>query len=174
MVSGGAAQARAQAGISGTSTTGMRVLIIDDHASFADLLSCALGSVDGIVCVGTAASAQEGLRRAAELAPSVVVMDIVMPGVDGLAATRQLRATSPDTAVVVVSAHREPEWIAEAARAGASAYLPKGGSLTEMIETLLAARPGRMVLAPSLRELASTAELCSAAYPELQPAALRS
>jgi DNA-binding NarL/FixJ family response regulator len=89
----------------------------------------------------------------AELAPSVVVMDIMMPGLDGLAATRKLREISPDTAVAVVSAHSEGEWIARAEDAGASAYIPKGGSLDEMTEVLKAACPGPMIVTSSLRPM---------------------
>ena len=103
------------------------VLIVDDHRSFADLLSAALATVPGIRCVGTATSAAEGIRRAAELSPTVVVMDIQMPGTDGLAATRRLRDLSPQTAVAVVTAHRDAEWVARAAQAGASAFIPKAG-----------------------------------------------
>jgi DNA-binding NarL/FixJ family response regulator len=126
------------------------VLIVDDHRSFADLLSVALESVPGIRCLGIAGSAAEGIQRAVELSPSVVVMDIQMPGTDGLAATRRLRAASPGTAVAVVTAHLDGEWMARAAQAGASAFIPKTGSLTEMITMLKEAKPGRMSVAPSL------------------------
>jgi len=126
------------------------VLIVDDHRSFADLLSAALGTVPGIRCLGTASSAAEGIERVRELAPSVVVMDIQMPGTDGLAATRRLRQASPGTAVAVVTGHQDGEWVARAAQAGASAFIPKGGSLSEMITMLKAAKPGRMSVAPSM------------------------
>jgi DNA-binding NarL/FixJ family response regulator len=126
------------------------VLIIDDHQCFSDLLAAALSSVDGIGCVGTAASAAEGIRRVQELTPSVVVMDISMPGTDGLVATRRLRQASPRTAVAVVTAYQDGEWVARAAQAGASAFIPKSGSLGEMIAMLKAAKPGRMAVAPSV------------------------
>jgi len=126
------------------------VLIVDDHRSFADLLEAALGSVEGLRCLGTASTAEEGIRRVGELWPSVVVMDIQMPGTDGLAATREVRRASPRTAVAVVTAHQDGEWVARAARAGASAFIPKNGSLAEMITLLREARPGRMQVAPSV------------------------
>ncbi len=133
------------------SRTDTTVLIIDDHRSFADLLAAALDTVEGIRCVGTATTCEEGLRRAAELSPTVVVVDLQMPGTDGLETTRRLRAASPDTAVAVVTGHVDPEWVNRAAQAGASAFVAKGGSLSELIEMLRSARPGRMSLAPSLR-----------------------
>jgi DNA-binding NarL/FixJ family response regulator len=126
------------------------VLIVDDHRSFADLLSAALSTVEGIRCLGTAASAAEGIEMVKALAPSVVVMDIQMPGTDGLVATRRLREASPATAVAVVTGHQDGEWVARAAQAGASAFIPKGGSLAEMIGMLRAAKPGRMTVAPSV------------------------
>jgi DNA-binding NarL/FixJ family response regulator len=141
----------AQDGRAGETT----VLIIDDHRSFADLLSAALESVPGIRCLGTAGSAAEGISQVAALAPSVVVMDIQMPGTDGLVATRRLRAASPGTAVAVVTAHRDGEWVARAAQAGASAFIPKTGSLAEMISMLKEAKPGRMCVAASLTGLSS-------------------
>jgi DNA-binding NarL/FixJ family response regulator len=131
------------------------VLIIDDHRSFADLLSAALDAVPGMRCLGTARSAAEGIKRAAALSPSVVVMDIQMPGTDGLVATRRLRQSSPGTAVAVVTAHKDGEWVARAAQAGASAFIPKSGSLAEMITMLKAAKPGRMSVAASLTRLGS-------------------
>jgi len=133
-----------------TSSTPVRVLIVDDNRSYADLLASALDTIDGIDCVGTATSAAEGFQRLTETAPTVVMMDLMMPGLDGLAATRHIRTTNPDTAIAVVSAHSDHEWIARAQDAGASAYIPKGGSLTELVDVLRAATPGPMIVTASL------------------------
>ncbi len=125
------------------------ILIVDDHRSFADLLEAALNTVSGMRCVGTASCAADGIARAAELKPDVVVMDIQMPRQDGLQATRRIRDVAPDTVIAVVTAHRDPEWVARAAHAGASAFIPKDGSLSEMIDVLRRVRPGQMLVAPS-------------------------
>lgn len=125
------------------------VLVVDDHRSFGDLLAAALATVSGMRCVGTATSAADGIELAARLRPDVVVMDIQMPRQDGLSATRQILAASPGTVIAVMTAHRDPEWVSRAAQAGACGFIPKDGSLEEMIEVLRRVRPGQMLVAPS-------------------------
>jgi DNA-binding NarL/FixJ family response regulator len=144
------AASRAPAGPPSDRTGEATVLVVDDHRIFADLLAATLATVPGIRCLGTAASAAEGIQRAVELSPSVVVMDIQMPGTDGLVATRRLRQASPQTAVAVVTAHADGEWLARAAQAGASAFIPKTGSLAELISMVKQAKPGPMKVAASL------------------------
>jgi DNA-binding NarL/FixJ family response regulator len=126
-----------------------RILIVDDHLSFADLLSAALESVAGMTCVGTASTAAEAIIRADQLRPDIVIMDIQMPRQDGLLATRRIREALPDIIIVVVTAYRDPTWISRAAQAGASGFIPKNGSLTEMISVLRRVRAGQMLVAPS-------------------------
>lgn len=130
-------------------TEEMTILVVDDHRSFAELLSAALNTVTGMRCIGTASSAAEGVAIALKLKPSVVVMDIEMPHQGGLEATRLIRKGAPDTIVAVVTAHRDPEWVSRAAQAGASAFIPKDGSLSDMISVLMRVRSGQMLLAPS-------------------------
>lgn len=126
-----------------------RILIIDDHRSFAELLGRALDTVPGFRCVATASTVSEGIELVRELMPSVVVMDIQMPNEDGLLGTRRIVELAPDTVVAIVTAYRDPEWVSRAAQAGASAFIPKNGSLTEMIEILRTVRAGQMLVAPS-------------------------
>src|ERR687885_1195575 len=130
------------------SMTGTRVLVVDDHRTFAELLTGALASA-GMRPVGIAQSAAQAILMTQELQPDVVVMDIEMPRQDGLAATRRIREVAPRTVVAVVTAHRDPEWVVRAAQAGASAFVPKDGSLEEMIDVLTRVRPGQMLVAPS-------------------------
>ena len=130
------------------STDAPSVLVVDDHRTFAELLAGALGA-SGMSCVGTASSADEGVAMALELQPDIVVMDIEMPRQDGLTATRRIREAAPMTIVAVVTAHRDPDWVVRAAQAGASAFIPKDGSLAEMIEVLSRVQAGQMLVAPS-------------------------
>jgi DNA-binding NarL/FixJ family response regulator len=76
-------------------------------------------------------------------------MDIEMPRQDGLAATRRIREVAPRAVVAVVTAHRDPDWVVRAAQAGASAFIPKDGSLAEMIDVLSRVQAGQMLVAPS-------------------------
>jgi DNA-binding NarL/FixJ family response regulator len=126
-----------------------RVLIVDDHQSFAELLSFALSSQADLECVGTAASAAAGVALAAERKPDIVVVDIEMPGQDGLTAARRIREVAPGAVIAVVTAHRDPAWVVRATQAGASAFVPKNGSLAEMLDVLRRARAGGMLVAPS-------------------------
>ncbi|MGY1604939.1 response regulator [Geodermatophilus sp. SYSU D00815] len=127
---------------------GARVLVVDDHRTFAELLIGALESA-GMQPVGTAHSAAQAVAMAEQLRPDVIVMDIEMPHQDGLAATRRIRDVCPDAVVAVVTAHRDPEWVMRAAQAGASAFVPKDGSLTEMLDVLRNVQSGQMIVAPS-------------------------
>lgn len=124
------------------------VLVVDDHRSFAELLSGALAQA-GMTPVGIASSAEEAVEHVLRVRPHVVVMDIQMPRQDGLTATRRIRDLAPDTVIAVVSAHTDPEWVVRAGRAGASAFIPKDGSLTEMLDVLDRCRVGQMLVAPT-------------------------
>jgi DNA-binding NarL/FixJ family response regulator len=124
------------------------VLVVDDHRTFAELLSWAL-EAGGMSVVGVATSAGEAVAMARDLQPDVVVLDISMPRQDGLAATRRIREEAPDTVIAVVAAHLEPDWVVRAAQAGASAFIPKDGSLAEMLDVLHRVQAGQMLVAPS-------------------------
>jgi len=125
-------------------------MIVDDHSTFAELLALALNSQDDFACVGTAATVDEAVATAHRARPDLVVMDIQLGRESGLEAARQIRATAPDVVIVVVSSHRDPTWVVRAAQAGANAFAPKTGSLTEMLSVLRGARNGAMLIAPSL------------------------
>jgi DNA-binding NarL/FixJ family response regulator len=127
-----------------------RVLIVDDHQTFAELLALALGSQPDFDCAGTAATGAAAVEMALRLKPDMVVMDIELGLESGLDVTRQIRAAVPDTIVVVVSAHRDADWVGRSAQAGASAFVPKSGSLDEMLSVLREARQGAMLVSASM------------------------
>jgi DNA-binding NarL/FixJ family response regulator len=151
-----------------TVSSAPRVLIVDDHRTFAELLSGALQAA-GMDVVGTAHSAAQAVAMAQDLQPDVVVMDIQMPRQDGFSATRRLREVAPLTVVAVVSDHRDPEWVVRATQAGASAFIPKEGSLAEMIDVLTRVRAGQMLIAPSTFATAPTAGNRPAPVDEVVP-----
>lgn len=125
------------------------VLVVDDHRTFAEMLSLALDSATGLRSVGVAHTAAEGVALVRRLEPDIVVMDIRLAHEDGLVATTRIRELAPSTLVAVVSAHTSTEWVGRAAQAGASAFVPKNGSLQEMIDILRVVRDGHMLVAPS-------------------------
>jgi DNA-binding NarL/FixJ family response regulator len=147
----------------GEAAPALRVLIVDDHQTFAELLSFALSTEGDMVCVGTAAGGAEGVAMAQELQPDIVVMDIEMPRQDGLAATRRVREVAPGAVIAVVTAHRDPDWVVRATQAGASAFVPKNGSLAEMLDVLRRARQGGMLVAPSAFAMGATATVSAGA-----------
>jgi DNA-binding NarL/FixJ family response regulator len=128
----------------------IRVLIVDDHRTFAEMLALALDAETEFDCVGTVGSSAAAIEAAGRLRPDLVVMDIQLGPDSGLNAARAIRTALPDAIVVVVSAHDGPEWVVRAARAGANAFVPKTGSLPQMLATLRRARPGSTLVAPSL------------------------
>lgn len=137
-------------------TTIARVLIVDDHSSFADLLAMALNTQSDFECVGTAANCATAVDLAIRTQPDIVIMDIQLGAESGLGAMRCIREVLPESVIVVVSAHRDPSWVVKAAQAGASAYAPKSGLLSEMLSVLRGAKKGSMLVAPSVFQHVAT------------------
>jgi DNA-binding NarL/FixJ family response regulator len=151
-----------------TVLTALRVLVVDDHRSFAELLAGALGAA-GMDVLGTAHSAAQAVAMAQDMQPDVVVMDIQMPRQDGLSATRSLREVAPATVVAVLSDHSDPESVVRATQAGASAFIPKDGSLSEMLDIISRVRAGQMLIAPSTFSTGLTAGIRPAPTNEVRP-----
>lgn len=115
----------------------VRVLVVDDHALFAEALMLTLGIDDRIQVVGSASSGVEAVSLAKALDPDVVLMDVHMPSMDGIEATRHVRRVSPRSRVVIVSAARSPELAAHARLAGAERYLTKDTPAVELIDAIV-------------------------------------
>ena len=130
-------------GVDGTepkySTARIRLLIVDDQQHFRLGLRTALEtSSSAIVVVGEAASGTEAIERARQLRPDVVLMDLRMPDLDGITATRAIRAFVPGVRVLMLTVSDRPEDVALATQAGADGYLLKERSLVEIEEAILA------------------------------------
>jgi DNA-binding NarL/FixJ family response regulator len=128
----------------------VRVLLVDDQALFREALAVLLSVADGVEVVGEAANGAEALARSAELRPDVVLMDIRMPVLDGIAATRRLRVEQPDVQVLALTTFDDDAEVFAALRAGAVGYLLKDVSSARLVEAVHAAARGESVLQPSV------------------------
>ncbi len=130
--------------------TDIRVVIVDDHQIVRDGLQSLLGALDGLSVIGTAADGVDALHVVDETVPDVVVMDIQMPRLDGIEATRRITARHPATRVVMLTMNEDDDTILSAIRAGASGYLLKGSGAEEVHHAVCAAAAGGMVFGASL------------------------
>ena len=126
----------------------IRVLLVDDHNMVRMGLKAYFSTLTDIQVAGEAASGEEAVRLAAELAPDVVLMDLLMPGIGGVEATRQLRRASPRSQVIVVTSYHEDEHIFPAIRAGALSYVLKDIDPDDLAEAIRRANAGEAVLNP--------------------------
>jgi DNA-binding NarL/FixJ family response regulator len=131
-------------------TAPVRVLLVDDQALFREALATLLQVHREIEVVGEAGDGEQALRRAAEVAPDVVLMDLRMPVLDGIAATRRLRAEQPAVRVLALTTFDGDDEVFAALRAGAVGYLLKDVSGERLVEAVLAAARGESVLQPSV------------------------
>ena len=113
------------------------MLVVDDHVLFAEALMLTLGIDERIEVVGSASSGVEGVSLAEALRPDVVLMDVHMPSMDGIEATRRVRRVSPTTRVVIVTAARSPQIALHALAAGAERCLTKDTSAVKLIYAIL-------------------------------------
>ena len=128
------------------------VFLADDHAVVRDGLHALLDAESDIVVVGTATNGRDAMRQIAELRPDVAVMDIVMPDLGGIEATRQIHKTFPSTQVVILSMHSSDEYILRALQAGARGYLLKESAGEEVIDAVRAIRAGRRYLSEEIAD----------------------
>jgi DNA-binding NarL/FixJ family response regulator len=147
----------------------IRVLLAEDHAVVRSGLLQLLGDIDGMEVVGAATGGEEAVALAAEHKPDVVLMDLEMPGMDGIEATRQIRAANSGVNVVVLTAFSDRRRILAAIDAGAVGYLLKDAEPDELIRGLQAGARGESPLAPKAAQALVAARAEHQADPELTP-----
>jgi two-component system, NarL family, response regulator LiaR len=147
----------------------IRVFVVDDHPLVRTGLAAAIGVCADLAFVGEAADGDEALQRVAAARPDVVLLDISMPGLDGIAVLARLRPTMPSTRFVMLTSSAEAVEVRRALAAGASGYLLKNASATELAEKIRQAHGGRRVLAPEVAEAMIDAAVEPAPGADLTP-----
>jgi DNA-binding NarL/FixJ family response regulator len=128
----------------------MRVMIVDDHPVTRDGLRSALMSSGEVEIVGEAASGEQAVQAVKEVAPEVIFMDVRMPGISGIEATRQIMTIAPETKVILFTVEESRAALADAMRAGVSGYLLKDVSADELVQAAKLAMEGKAVIHPTL------------------------
>lgn len=130
----------------------IKVLVVDDHDLVRTGITRMLTDINGIKVVGEAASGEEALRLARELSPQVVLMDVKMPGIGGLEATRKMLRQDPDIRIVAVTVCDEEPFPSRLLKAGAAGYLTKGAALDEMVKAIRAVASGQRYISPEIAQ----------------------
>lgn len=128
----------------------IRVLLVDDHTILRVGLRSFLGYYDDIQVVGEASDGAAAVALVKELQPDVVLMDIAMPGVNGIQATRLIREQYPETKVLILSQYKDPQYVLPLLRAGASGYILKDALGTDLLNALRGVARGETFLGPSI------------------------
>jgi DNA-binding NarL/FixJ family response regulator len=128
----------------------IEVLVVDDHPLFRQGVVHSLGNEPGFMVVGEAASGEEALKFAQELLPDIVLLDISMPGWNGLMAAERIATACPASVIVMLTASEDPDRLLAAFKAGARGYVLKGVSVQELARVVRAAAAGDVYVSPSL------------------------
>jgi two-component system response regulator NreC len=136
-----------------------RALIADDHKIMREGLRSLLEKAGRFECVGEADDGNQAVKLARELRPDIVIMDIAMPNLNGIEATRQIKAELPEVEVVILSMHATRNYVSQVLQAGASAYLLKDSAFDDLSTALLAISRGGMYLSPPIAKTAALANL---------------
>jgi DNA-binding NarL/FixJ family response regulator len=153
----------------------IRMLIADDHRVYREGVRALLDGDEGLVIVGEAASGDEVVAAAARLVPEVILMDLKMPGLNGIEATRAILGRAPDIAILVVTMFDDDDSVFAALRAGARGYLLKDADQEELLRAIRAVRRGEAIFGPAIARRmaryfagrAAGAQPAAAPFPEL-------
>lgn len=129
--------------------TKTRILLVDDHPILREGLQALLGYYEDIEVVGQAQDGAESVQKVAELRPDIVLMDIAMPGMNGLEATRLIRANHPETRVLILTQHEDPEYVLPLLESGASGFVSKRALGDDLIHALRVVARGDTFLYPT-------------------------
>ncbi len=127
----------------------IKILVVDDHAIMRDGIRALIDLHDDIEVVGEASDGKEAIEKARELEPDVAIMDIAMPGMDGLEATRRIIKRNPKVKVLVLTQHEHKEYVLSAIKAGVTGFLPKKAVSSELVLAIRAVHQGDPFLYPS-------------------------
>ena len=130
----------------------IRVLVVDDHDLVRTGISRMLADISGLQVIGQADSGEDAIRKARELKPDVVLMDVKMPGIGGLEATRKLLRSYPDLKVIAVTICKEDPFPTRLLQAGAAGYLTKGAGLEEMVQAIRMVFGGQRYISPQIAQ----------------------
>jgi DNA-binding NarL/FixJ family response regulator len=128
----------------------IRIVIADDHTIFRDGMRALLDSIHGLEVVGEATTGEEAVARAEELDPDIVLMDIQMPGLNGIEATRRIGQSRPNVSIVVLTMFEDDDSVFAAMQAGARGYVLKGADQGEMVRAIRAVANGEALFGPSI------------------------
>lgn len=130
----------------------IRVFVADDHTLFRDGLRALFGSLPDFDMVGEAADGRQAIEQIDEIGPDVVLMDIQMPGINGIEATRRITGSNPHIGVIVVTMLEDDDSVFSAMRAGARGYVVKGAGQEDMLRAVRAAARGEALFGPGIAE----------------------
>jgi DNA-binding NarL/FixJ family response regulator len=129
-----------------------RILLVDDHQMMRDGLRMLLEREEGLQVVGDAADGRAAIEQARQLAPDIIVMDIGLPGLNGIEATRQIRAFLPGAKIITLSMHSDKRYVLQMLKAGTSAYLLKNCASDELVQAIRAVQSNQRFFSKGIAE----------------------